>query len=315
MLIASVGGPTKTVTLVNDGRSEAVQTRAATVADLLTERNIVRSAEDALDREPSTALEDGETIHFRAAVSVTLLIDNTPQTVRSSAPTVKALLAERSVAFDRHDRVVPAPASAVTADDTIRVDHVNSWTELVRKPIAPAVKRLPTFDLALGTSKVVDPGASGVREVAYLVTRDDARTAPVHRSVFATRILRQSRAKVVATGVGEYSALASIAERGLKGTIRLASAAITMVATAYTAGCAGCSGITATGQPAGHGIVAVDPSVIPLGSHLYIPGYGHALAGDTGGAIRGNRIDLGMNSNSDAFQFGRRDVTVYVLHK
>ncbi len=87
-----------------------------------------------------------------------------------------------------------------------------------------------------------------------------------------------------------------------------------MVATAYTANCYGCSGMTASGQHAGHGIVAVDPRVIPLGSHLYIPGYGQAIAGDTGGAIHGNRVDLGFNSNSDAMQFGRRSVTVYVLH-
>jgi len=89
---------------------------------------------------------------------------------------------------------------------------------------------------------------------------------------------------------------------------------MSMVATAYTASCYGCSGTTATGQHAGHGIVAVDPQVIPLGSHLYIPGYGHAIAGDTGGAIHGNRVDLGFNSNADAMQFGRRSIIVYVLH-
>ncbi|MBV8655919.1 MAG: 3D domain-containing protein, partial [Candidatus Eremiobacteraeota bacterium] len=67
------------------------------------------------------------------------------------------------------------------------------------------------------------------------------------------------------------------------------------------------------GRPAGHGIVAVDPSVIPLGTRLFIPGYGLAIAGDTGGAIRGFRIDLGFNSERDALLFGRREVTVYRL--
>jgi 3D (Asp-Asp-Asp) domain-containing protein len=59
--------------------------------------------------------------------------------------------------------------------------------------------------------------------------------------------------------------------------------------------------------------VAVDPRVIPMGTRLFIPGYGVAIAGDTGGAIRGNRIDLGFNSLSDALRFGRRAVTVYRL--
>ena len=87
-----------------------------------------------------------------------------------------------------------------------------------------------------------------------------------------------------------------------------------MVATAYTAGCPGCSGYTATGYRAGHGIVAVDPRVIPLGTKLYIPGYGFAIAGDTGGAIVGDRIDLGFDSLDDAVAFGRRSVKVYTLH-
>ena len=86
-----------------------------------------------------------------------------------------------------------------------------------------------------------------------------------------------------------------------------------MVATAYSADCPGCSGRTATGRPAGHGVVAVDPSVIPLGTHMSIPGYGEAVAADTGGAIRGRRIDLGFASNAAADRFGRRPVTVYLF--
>jgi 3D (Asp-Asp-Asp) domain-containing protein len=95
--------------------------------------------------------------------------------------------------------------------------------------------------------------------------------------------------------------------------MRLANAALEMFATAYTADCYGCSGMTKSGVHAGFGVVAVDPSVIPLGTHLYIKGYGPAIAGDTGGAIRGNRIDLGFDSSAAAFEFGARPVHVYIL--
>ena len=88
---------------------------------------------------------------------------------------------------------------------------------------------------------------------------------------------------------------------------------MSMEASAYLPADGGGSGITATGIPAGYGVVAVDPSVIPLGTRLYIPGYGEAIAADTGGAIRGYMIDLCMESYSEAMQFGRRNVTVYVL--
>ncbi len=90
-----------------------------------------------------------------------------------------------------------------------------------------------------------------------------------------------------------------------------------MNSTAYTAQCAGCSGITATGINLNTHpelkVVAVDPSVIPLGSRLYIQGYGYAVAGDTGGAIKGHRVDLFFPQQSKALDWGRRTVKVNVL--
>ena len=86
-----------------------------------------------------------------------------------------------------------------------------------------------------------------------------------------------------------------------------------MRATAYLPTDGSATGTTAMGIPATYGIVAVDPRVIPLGTRVYIPGYGEALAADTGGAIKGYKIDLCMESYSQAMRFGRRDVTVYIL--
>ena len=86
-----------------------------------------------------------------------------------------------------------------------------------------------------------------------------------------------------------------------------------MEATAYLPSDGNGLGITATGIRATYGVVAVDPKVIPLGSRVYIPGYGFAVAADTGGAIKGQKIDLCMESYNEAISFGRRSVEVYVL--
>lgn len=90
-----------------------------------------------------------------------------------------------------------------------------------------------------------------------------------------------------------------------------------MQATAYTAKCTGCSGITATGINLNNNpnakVVAVDPSVIPLGSRVWVSGYGEAIAGDTGGDIKGNRIDLHYPNKKAAYAFGRGNVTVKIL--
>jgi 3D (Asp-Asp-Asp) domain-containing protein/LysM repeat protein len=93
---------------------------------------------------------------------------------------------------------------------------------------------------------------------------------------------------------------------------------ITVTATAYTASCEGCSGITSTGidlraNPDAK-VISVDPNVIPLGSKVYVEGYGNAIAGDTGGAIKGNKIDIFIPTKEAALQWGRKEVKVTILN-
>lgn len=86
-----------------------------------------------------------------------------------------------------------------------------------------------------------------------------------------------------------------------------------MTATAYTGGTYTAMGLRPVRDPNGLSSVAVDPNVIPLGSKVYVEGYGYAIASDTGGAIKGNKIDLYMNSVQECFAFGRRTVTVHLV--
>lgn len=92
---------------------------------------------------------------------------------------------------------------------------------------------------------------------------------------------------------------------------------MTVTATAYTAYCSGCSGTTATGidlrANPNQKVIAVDPSVIPLGSRVWVEGYGEAIAGDTGGAIKGQTIDLFMAKEQDAVTWGRKTVKIKIL--
>lgn len=88
---------------------------------------------------------------------------------------------------------------------------------------------------------------------------------------------------------------------------------LVMEATAYSAYDPGCTGRTSTGSKLKKGIIAVDPKVIPLGTQLYIVGYGRAIADDQGSAIKGNVIDVAFDSRAAALNFGRRTVKVYKL--
>jgi 3D (Asp-Asp-Asp) domain-containing protein len=101
-------------------------------------------------------------------------------------------------------------------------------------------------------------------------------------------------------------------------TSKAASKEIIVEATAYTASCEGCSGITATGinlkENPNAKIISVDPTIIPLGSKVYVEGYGEAIAGDTGGAIKGNKIDVFIPSQQDAINFGVKQLKVTILN-
>jgi 3D (Asp-Asp-Asp) domain-containing protein len=257
---------------------------------------------------------------------------NTNATRRSSLPSCVVCSANLSDEPERKDRgligrvlcataaaaaLCGYPAFAATpltgatpAKVTWHKDGVITWERSERRAIAPPTVHRLTPALYPGISKVVAHGTPGLLEVdARYAQRDGGH---VHRTVVWSRVIRPARSRIVADGVG-YSPLAAFEAHGVARMAFIAQDAMVMVATAYTASCGGCDGMTAIGRRAGHGIVAVDPRIIPLGTHLYIPGYGPAIAGDTGGAIVGHRIDLGFDTLRDAMLFGRRDVTVYRL--
>lgn len=90
-------------------------------------------------------------------------------------------------------------------------------------------------------------------------------------------------------------------------------ATYTMEATAYTGGVITASSLKPVRDPNGISTISVDPTVIPLGSKVFIPGYGYAIAADTGGAVKGNIIDLYLNSMEECIAWGRRSVTLHLV--
>jgi 3D (Asp-Asp-Asp) domain-containing protein len=161
-----------------------------------------------------------------------------------------------------------------------------------REPIPYSTLRKPTSQLRSGTSRTVQNGVNGEKEVVYRVYyRTDG--VELRREVVASHVIKKS-----VTEITEVGRAVTLASRGYFSGRRV----VLMVATTYNPyDCGGSgSGRTATGLKAAYGVVAVDPHFIPLGTRLYIEGYGFAIAADTGGAIKGNRIDLCVDSRHDA---------------
>ncbi|MDU4959643.1 MAG: 3D domain-containing protein [Sporomusaceae bacterium] len=121
----------------------------------------------------------------------------------------------------------------------------------------------------------------------------------------------QARYSLPVTGMADRSMIDAL--QRAKGTPDRYRRVIHMEASAYTSEDPGNGSYTYRGNRLRKGLVAVDPRVIPLGARLYIEGYGYAVADDTGGYIKGHRIDLAYENRQEALRFGRRTVPVYIL--
>lgn len=192
----------------------------------------------------------------------------------------------------------PRQASSTEKTEDVRVES---------KPIPFAVKY--EFSRSVGPGRVVkvQDGKAGELRQTYKVFFENGK--PVSKKLIDTERTEPTPA-LFHMGRKGYQV-----SRG--GYTR--KTVMTMTATAYdpsprTIG-RGATGRTATGLKAGYGHVAVDPRVIPLGTKVFVEGYGFAIASDTGGAIKGNKIDLCYDSRSTALAFGRRKVTVHVFHR
>lgn len=177
------------------------------------------------------------------------------------------------------------------------------------------VKRL-NGSLAAGEVLTVREGQMGEKTVTYKVEYKDGEE--VSRSVISETVTKAPVDKVVDYGDSSVSGVASSSKAPLDYKYVL-----TCEATAYDLSPeenGGYGGQSATGVPLDKGVIAVDPRVIPLGSRVYIEAvdgswsYGFAVAADTGGAIKGNRVDLCYRTQYECIQFGRRKCKVYVLN-
>jgi 3D (Asp-Asp-Asp) domain-containing protein len=306
---------THTVAFAANGSIANVSTDAPTVGDFLREEGIRLGDHDYVHPAIDVPITEGTIVEYRRGVPVNVTVGKQTAQIWSAATTVGNMLAENGIALGDYDIVVPSRNAPVPNDGKVRVTHVATWTTTVVTHVAPRTLHRVDASLAPEVSRVRVEGSHGTR---VSIVRSLQIGNHVRHVVLSSHVTRVAVARVIVDGSQAYAAYQRLREMGAFEATGFANRALQMVsmemvATAYTANCAGCSGMTAIGRRAGHGIVAVDPRFIPIGTKLYISGYGWAIAGDTGGSIRGSRIDLGFDSDAEAMAFGRREVTVYRL--
>ena len=286
----------KTVTVMVDGAAHTVRTHLNSNEGIVRDAGVKLNPNDKVISSSST-VQNGTTLTVVRAIPVYVTVNGKTRAVFTTETTAQGVANE--LGFKAPNYVVVGDENgSVLSGTRITIAQVTSRSlSTVDQEVAVEVVRQKDDTMAKGEEEVVQVGQPGLERVQRETLYSNGTVIKTNDVSKVTQ--RAMVPTIIKEGTREVTTSRNVAGR--------ASRAIVMEASGDGAG------ITATGLPAVRGIAAVDPDVIPLGTRLFIPGYGEAIAADTGGAIVGNKIDLVMDSYGEAMDFGRQDVTVYVL--
>lgn len=307
--------PVKNVEVVSKDATFMVRTNASSTEELaLSIPYAIGENNDIVDvyTMASSELVDGGSYKVKEAFCVNIYADYATYPVMMAKGTVEDALELSGVEVDDNDIVKPALSEKIKAGmnvEVIRVEKTHS-TENVAVPY-DVEYRINKY-LRAGEEVVVQEGVDGEKIVNSIITFHNGNEAYRDED---EKIVKPAQNKIVECGVWNVKGDQQNAASAV-GTVNgyAYSKVISATATAYCD-----KGKTASGIQSKVGVVAVDPRVIPLGTRLYIESvdgswsYGVCLAGDTGGLIKGNRVDLFYDEYNECMQFGRRSCNIYVL--
>ncbi|MCL2204543.1 MAG: 3D domain-containing protein [Defluviitaleaceae bacterium] len=305
------------VTIHHSGQVHQHETAAQTVGELMQTVGIITTELDRVSYPSGAYIYHGMEIRVNPAIRFYVATDsNAPiqWTVRYGT-TVADILAQVQDRYDKAFLYTYELDRQVATRDRLQFTSWRSryYTEIVE--IAYEVIQNHTGAVRYGRTHARQRGVPGEQEVTvnvvYIGGYEDSRT------ITETYMISVPVDAIYDIGTAQLGALTNPNAPDFHYVRR-----VRMHATAYCA-CILCtgrpayshlSGVTASGRRVQHGIVAVDTSVIPFGTHLYVEGYGFAVAADRGSAIVGYSIDLFMYNHADALRFGRRDLNVWILN-
>lgn len=283
-----------------DGKETKLILRGGTVADAVKKARIALGEKDIVEPSLQTKITDNCKVRIGRMMRITLVADGKTTEHWVPVGTVGQTLTKLNIALKSGDQVVPEKEEKLASGETVEVIRYsqNYLNQSVKIPFR--TERREDNSLERGLTRIVRQGHEGLIQKTIKITLKNGKE--IKREVLGQRIVREPVNKIVAFGNIRVKAVS----RG--GTFRF-SRALNMSSSAYSH----TGSNTASGIYPYRGAVAVDPSVIPLGTKLYIEGYGYAKALDIGSAIQGNRVDLFFDSYGQAVRWGRRSVRVYIL--
>ena len=303
----------KEITISVDGNQSKVWTTENLVKNILKEAKIEVSEHDALAQGLDAEVEADNKIDIQKAFQVTLVDGRETRQVWSTSTTVANFLKQQGIQLNEFDRVENNLEDVITPESKIAVVRVEKVIDVVEDSLDFAIEKKKDASLLKGKEKVLTAGGKGSISRTYEVVKENGKV--VAKNLQSEKVIKEPTKQVVAVGTKVVVAHAQTVSRGQEPT---SGKEFYVTATAYTPYCEGCSGTSATGlnlrANSALKVVAVDPSVIKLGSKVWVEGYGTAIAADTGGAIKGNKIDILVQSDAQARNWGRKKVRIKVLN-
>ena len=300
----------KQVELQKDDEKKTVWTTAETVKEFLKEQKISLNEHDKVNQKQNNDIKNNMEIVVHTAFPLTLVDAGSKKELWSTSTTVADFLKQQEISLTKLDRVEPDLKEVVNKKDVVEITRIEKVTDVVEQPINYAVVTQKDDSLEKGAEKVIKEGKNGVMSKTFEVTLENGKE--VSRDLLSEKQVKEKQDKVVAVGTIEVTQVASRGEN-----VNEEGTELYVNSTAYTASCSGCSGHTATGidlkSNPNAKVIAVDPSVIPLGTKVYVEGYGYAIAGDTGGAVKGKKIDVFFPTKAEAYRWGNKQVRIKIL--
>ncbi|WP_166636495.1 ubiquitin-like domain-containing protein [Fonticella tunisiensis] len=301
----------KTITVNVNGKQIRFTTYGSSVGEALKHENIIINAKDKVEPSLDSKLVENGTINIKRAVNVTVAVDEKELAIQSSEENVDKMLKAEGISLNSEDRVKPDKDEKLS--DGMRIEITRIETKTVVEDVPVNFKEVVKTDPSLPNTKrqVIKEGKNGEKRVTSLVVYENGKE--VSKKVVSETVIKEPVDRLIVQGT--YPSMPVSRGGGIIPYRRMFKArataywAVNGVGKTYTA-----SGRKAVRNPDGYSTIAVDPSIIPFGTRLFVEGYGFAIAAETGSGIKGDKIDVFFNTYEEARKWAVKYVNVYVLN-